>query len=60
MKCSVLFLAAFAFAADLRWRGYGGDLQGLHAHHLARDAVGIMLQRVIHGADLKFRLDRAG
>lgn len=45
-------------AAGLRCRGADRDIPPGHAHDLAGDAIGLMLQRVIVGAELELGLHR--
>jgi hypothetical protein len=49
--------AASAFAADQRWRGREGHLWVRCPHHLVRETVRLMLQRIIDSADFEFRLN---
>jgi hypothetical protein len=53
----ILILAIFAFAADMWRRKCKGDSRIRHAQDLVRDAIRFVLQRVVDGADVEFRLN---
>jgi hypothetical protein len=52
----LLLLASIAFAADLRRRGGGCNPWHGHAHHLIRDAVRLVFERIIHLPNSELRL----
>ena len=54
----LLLLARGALAADLLGRRIrGGHARRGRQHYLVGDAVSLMLQRIVNGADFKFRLN---
>jgi hypothetical protein len=53
-----LVLAGAVFVADPGWHGGDGYLGS--RRHLVRDAVRLMLHRIIDGTDFEFRLNGTG
>ncbi len=60
LKFFLVLLAGRALAVDLWRHGRKRKPCGRHAHYLLRDAVSLMLQRIVNGADMELRLNGDG
>jgi membrane associated rhomboid family serine protease len=52
----ILVLGCGAFAGDLHGGGPGAEFGVGHAHHLVGDAIGLVLQRIVHRPDVQLWL----